>query len=192
MHAGYVADKAAMGPAKLVSEHVEIFLKYARDAVADKKRFVGTHTQIIPPGHASTTETADYVLHGLQLQRVENRKIGPVDGNLARVRCTGCKIVENRGQEEPPPLPRCSRCGELLRPDIVWFNEPLPKDVWAQADDAAKRCDCFLVVGTSGVVYPAAALVQLARGCGASAGVNVHRALSLFMCGSPNMPAPVT
>ena len=103
---------------------------------------------------------------GLHRAAGSNRLL-ELHGNLARVRCTGCKIVENRGQEELPPLPRCNGCGELLRPDIVWFNEPLPEDVWAEADDAARRCDCFLVVGTSGVVYPAAGLVQLARGCGA-------------------------
>ena len=88
-------------------------------------------------------------------------------GNLARVRCPGCDIVEDRGKDELPALPRCTRCGELLRPDIVWFNEPLPVEVWDRADDAARRCDCCLVVGTSGVVYPAAGLVDLARGCGA-------------------------
>jgi NAD-dependent deacetylase len=103
---------------------------------------------------------------GLHRAAGSNRLL-ELHGNLARVRCTGCKMVEDRGQEELPPLPRCNGCGELLRPDIVWFNEPLPEDVWAEADDAARRCACFLVVGTSGVVYPAAGLVQLARGCGA-------------------------
>jgi hypothetical protein len=46
--------------------------------VAGKKYFVVTHTQIVPPDYASTTETADYLLHGLQIKRQESRKVGPI------------------------------------------------------------------------------------------------------------------
>src|SRR5947199_411886 len=53
--------------------------------------------------------------------------------------------------------------GELLRPDVVWFYEALPADVWAETERAASACECFLVVGTSAIVYPAAELVPLAR-----------------------------
>ncbi|MBV8152181.1 MAG: NAD-dependent protein deacylase, partial [Candidatus Eremiobacteraeota bacterium] len=49
-------------------------------------------------------------------------------------------------------------CGGKMRPDIVWFGEPLPQDAWRTAQDAAARADVILVVGTSAVVYPAAAL----------------------------------
>jgi NAD-dependent deacetylase len=55
----------------------------------------------------------------------------------------------------------------LLRPDIVWFYEPLPDAVWQEAEAAARRCHCFLVVGTSAVVYPAAGLIEVARDSGA-------------------------
>jgi hypothetical protein len=78
MHAGYVKDPQAKGPAKIVPEHVDIFVKLARDAVAGKKRFIVTHTQIVPGTYASTTETADYLLHHLKLQRQEAKKIGPM------------------------------------------------------------------------------------------------------------------
>ena len=64
-------------------------------------------------------------------------------------------------------LPHFAHCGRLLRPDIVWFYEPLPQDVWQEAEQAAARCDCFLVVGTSAVVYPAAGLIEVARDNGA-------------------------
>src|SRR5262245_32465939 len=89
-------------------------------------------------------------------------------GNLARVRCTGCDRAESRPGEDLGPLPRCGACGELLRPDIVWFHESLPDGVWAAAALAARECDCFLVAGTSAVVYPAAGLAELAAGQGAS------------------------
>jgi NAD-dependent deacetylase len=49
-------------------------------------------------------------------------------------------------------------CGGRMRPNIVWFGEPLPADVWRRAESAASVADVILVVGTSAVVYPAAAL----------------------------------
>jgi NAD-dependent deacetylase len=96
-----------------------------------------------------------------------SRRVLELHGNLARVRCTGCGTVTDRGTEALPELPRCPDCGELLRPDIVWFHEMLPEDVWLQAAEATAACACFLVVGTSAVVYPAAGLIDLARSAGA-------------------------
>ena len=50
-----------------------------------------------------------------------------------------------------------------MRPDIVWFHEALPDDVWWNAQEAAGECDVLLVVGTSAVVYPAASLIPIAK-----------------------------
>jgi NAD-dependent deacetylase len=60
--------------------------------------------------------------------------------------------------------PYCDRCGNLLRPDVVWFGEALPLHILAAAEEAAAACDLMLVVGTSGVVYPAAGLARAAAG----------------------------
>jgi NAD-dependent deacetylase len=60
--------------------------------------------------------------------------------------------------------PYCDRCGNMLRPDVVWFGEALPLRALAAADEAAGACDLMLVVGTSGVVYPAAGLARTAAG----------------------------
>ncbi len=95
-----------------------------------------------------------------------SRHVLEIHGTLSRVRCTGCARVEDRGGEDLPELPRCG-CGALLRPDIVWFEECLPEDVWRRAALAAATCDCFLVVGTSAVVYPSAGLIDTARQVGA-------------------------
>lgn len=92
-----------------------------------------------------------------------SRRVLEIHGSLRRVRCTGCETIEDRGTEALPDLPRCLACHELLRPDVVWFEEMLPQDIWMQADNAAQTCDCFLVIGTSAVVYPAAGLVESAR-----------------------------
>lgn len=63
--------------------------------------------------------------------------------------------------------PRCGVCGNLRRPAVVWFGEPLPGAALAVAEAAARACDLMLVVGTSGVVYPAAGLALTAHQCGA-------------------------
>jgi len=60
--------------------------------------------------------------------------------------------------------PRCAVCGNLRRPAVVWFGEMLPARELAAAQDAAAACDLMLVVGTSGVVYPAAGLARATRG----------------------------
>lgn len=60
--------------------------------------------------------------------------------------------------------PRCATCGNLRRPAVVWFGEMLPFDALERAQEAARTCDLMLVVGTSGVVYPAAGLARATRG----------------------------
>jgi NAD-dependent deacetylase len=96
-----------------------------------------------------------------------SRHVLEVHGSLSRVRCSGCDRVEENAEKDLPDLPHCE-CGSLLRPDVVWFGEMLPEDVWQQAALAAGTCDCFLVVGTSAVVYPAAGLIDAARATGAA------------------------
>ena len=76
---------------------------------------------------------------------------------------TGKPKIEDRGTESLDELPRCPACGDLLRPDVVWFEESLPYEIWFAAEEAVRYCDCFLVVGTSAIVYPAAGLVLQAR-----------------------------
>ena len=55
-------------------------------------------------------------------------------------------------------LPRCSACGALLRPDVVWFGESLDADTLERAFEAARAAEVCLVVGTSALVHPAASL----------------------------------
>jgi NAD-dependent deacetylase len=55
----------------------------------------------------------------------------------------------------------------LIRPDVVWFGELLPEDQFSAAEGAAINCDLFFIVGTSGVVYPAASLITRAKQNGA-------------------------
>jgi NAD-dependent deacetylase len=101
-------------------------------------------------------------------QQAGSRNVLEIHGTIRRVRCTGCRNVADRGTDALADMPVCESCGKLLRPDVVWFEEALPDDVWKNAEDAVARCDCFLVIGTSAIVYPAAGLIDLARMEGAA------------------------
>lgn len=91
-------------------------------------------------------------------------------GSLFRVRCTACdRRLEHRhpvDASSPDSLPRCSDCGALLRPDVVWFGESLDPDVLEEAAEAARGADLALVVGTSAVVEPAASLPRVTASTG--------------------------
>ncbi|MCX7665658.1 MAG: NAD-dependent deacylase [Gemmataceae bacterium] len=96
-------------------------------------------------------------------QRAGNTRVWELHGALNRTECTVCSQITDRGYEDLGTQPECERCGGRLRPNIVWFGEGLPQDIWQQAYQATLMCDVFLVIGTSAVVYPAAGLVQLAK-----------------------------
>lgn len=91
-----------------------------------------------------------------------SRNILHVHGCLADVRCTHCEFRQRVGMEPIEDLPTCPRCQAVLRPDVVWFGEPLPADAWRSAVQACEACDMFLTIGTSAIVYPAAGLIELA------------------------------
>lgn len=90
--------------------------------------------------------------------RAGSRRIAELHGALRTARCTGC--YERRPLDSSGlALDEIGHvCGGRWRPDIVWFGEPLPHDAWERAAQAAARAEVILVVGTSAVVYPAAAL----------------------------------
>jgi NAD-dependent deacetylase len=95
-----------------------------------------------------------------------SRRLVELHGSLWRVRCTACAhVFDERGAFAELP-PRCN-CGGLLRPDVVWFGEPLARHVLERAFAAAREADVVLVAGTSSLVYPAAAVPEAALWAGA-------------------------
>lgn len=90
-----------------------------------------------------------------------NRKVVELHGNIFRSRCSrDGRIIEEIPQTDFPP--RCE-CGAYLRPDVVWFGESLPSRAVGMAFDFADRCETMIVVGTSGIVHPAASLPSVAK-----------------------------
>jgi len=95
-------------------------------------------------------------------QRAGSSGVIEYHGNILRDRCTVERVVAERSRDAGGLLPRCASCGALLRPDVVWFGEMIPREAMLHADAAAADCDLFLSVGTSSLVYPAAGLAELA------------------------------
>jgi len=91
-----------------------------------------------------------------------SKNILKLHGDIWRVRCTRCaRSWSDRNVPLVELPPRCE-CGATARPDIVWFGEPLPSGAWNQAWQAVRSAELLFVIGTSGIVYPAADLVPLA------------------------------
>jgi NAD-dependent deacetylase len=100
-------------------------------------------------------------------RRAGSTRVLELHGDITRTRCSRCRRVADTWRESNPPPPRCETCGGHLRPDVVWFGELLPHDALEEAAAAAEQCDVALVVGTSGLVYPAAGLPRIALAAGA-------------------------
>lgn len=91
-------------------------------------------------------------------RKAGSKNVIELHGNILKTKCFKNEHpVEAWPQTDELP-PRCPKCGSLLRPDVVWFGEPLPTEAFAKASSAARSCDLFFSIGTSSLVYPAAAL----------------------------------
>jgi len=120
-------------------------------------------------GHFAIAELEKYVdvqvltqnIDGLH-QRAGSSNVHELHGSIIRVKCTVCDYKEEveKGLEKFPPI---CRCGNILRPDVVWFGESLPEDVWKSAIINANQCDVMFIVGTSLVVSPANTLPIYAK-----------------------------
>ena len=94
-------------------------------------------------------------------------KLSEIHGNIWRVRCTDCSRVDDNREVPIPLLPSCGTCGGLLRPHIVWFGESLDEEDLRRSYAALESCEMLLIIGTSGIVYPAASFASVAKSAGA-------------------------
>lgn len=104
-------------------------------------------------------------------ERAGSPVIHHVHGSLFAHRCDTCGVPVQVGPPPTESVPRltaslCPECGGRARPGVVWFGEMLPSAPWEAAVSAVNSASAVLVVGTSGLVQPAAALPDLARAAG--------------------------
>ena len=120
-------------------------------------------------GHKAIAELEKFVkvvvltqnIDGLH-QRAGSTEVLELHGSIVTIKCTNCDF---KGQilTEFTEIPPLCKCGNILRPNVVWFGEPLPQDVWQQAVIHASKCNLMIVVGTSLVVSPANTLPVYAK-----------------------------
>ncbi len=95
-------------------------------------------------------------------QRAGSSKVLELHGSIIKIKCTVCDYKDEVLTEFSDMPPLCT-CGNILRPDVVWFGEGLPHDVWQAAIDHANSCDVMVIAGTSLVVSPANTLPTYAK-----------------------------
>ncbi len=103
---------------------------------------------------------------GLHL-KAGSRNLLEIHGNLWKVRCDHCSEITLDDSSDMGPLPKCRKCGGLLRPHVVWFGESLDQDILQQAYHASESCQVMITIGTSAIVQPAASLALEAKRAGA-------------------------
>ena len=101
-------------------------------------------------------------------QRAGSTRVVELHGNISRTKCFDEGAIVSSWEDTGDVPPKCPNCGGLLRPDVVWFEEPLPEEEIARATAASTACDVFFSIGTSTMVYPAAALPFEALRAGAT------------------------
>ncbi len=96
-----------------------------------------------------------------------SENVTELHGSLRQVRCRICSYRCASSDLPPEAVPPCPECGDMLRPAVVWFGENLPDFALVAADEAMRECQVMLVVGTSGLVEPAASFARTAGSRGA-------------------------
>ena len=119
------------------------------------------------PGHKALAELERNLVGGFVLitqnvdglhWRAGSEQLLELHGNITRSRCSIEEIIVEPSSDDHGIPPACPGCGASLRPDVVWFGEALPAGTLEEAFMAARGCDLFISVGTSGLVHPAASL----------------------------------
>lgn len=103
LHTGYLPDKQLMSNGgELEVDKLKPFVRFGKEAVAGKKRFLFTHSSIFPGSYASTTECADYLINELDLKRKSDLKQGPLGmQQLGSTEKGGLKILAFAGNTAP-------------------------------------------------------------------------------------------
>ena len=100
-------------------------------------------------------------------QRSGSTNVLELHGSIIRIKCTVCDFSGDIIEDFESLPPKCE-CGNILRPDVVWFGEALSEEVWKNAIKEASTCDVMIIAGTSLAVSPANTLPIYAKQNGAT------------------------
>lgn len=97
-----------------------------------------------------------------------NKNVVEFHGNTRDLICLECGNVQKLSDTNLEDLPpRCSKCNSVLKPDFVFFGENIPADAYDKSHQEVQKTDVLIVIGTSGLIYPASILPELAKQNGA-------------------------
>ena len=120
-------------------------------------------------GHKAIAELEEFVKVVVLTQNIDglhqkggSSSVLELHGSIIKIKCTVCDFKDEIFTEFSNLPPLC-KCGNILRPDVVWFGEGLPQDVWQEAIIHAKSCNVMVIAGTSLVVSPANTLPIYAK-----------------------------
>lgn len=98
-------------------------------------------------------------------QKGGSKIVYELHGSVERNYCTSCnRFYSLDAILKAESVPKCTVCGEVVKPDVVLYEEPLDEGVWKKAVKAISDSDCMIIVGTSLTVYPAASFVRYYNG----------------------------
>lgn len=120
-------------------------------------------------GHKAIAELEKYARVTVLTQNIDglHQKAGSsnvleLHGSIVKIKCTTCDF-KNEATKKFSQIPPLCKCGSMLRPDVVWFGEQLPQDIWEKATIKASQCDLMIIIGTSLAVSPANTLPIFAK-----------------------------
>lgn len=159
-----IAPELVLSHRYFMSDPASFYLFYRENMVYPDARPNAAHTALAALERAGKLRAVvTQNIDGLH-QKAGSENVLELHGSVLRNYCMDCgafygleHVLKSGG------VPRC-RCGGIVKPDVVLYEEPLDQDIWAAAVDAVSACDLLLVGGTSLSVYPAAGLVGLCRG----------------------------
>ena len=97
--------------------------------------------------------------------RAVSRKVLELQGSVLRNYCTRCgEFYDAFYVKEADGIPKCSKCGGTIKPDVVLYEEGLDSDVMNESLRCIAGADVLIIGGTSLVVYPAAGLIDYFQG----------------------------
>jgi NAD-dependent deacetylase len=98
-----------------------------------------------------------------------NKEVIEFHGNTRYFVCMNCgrKYLVEEVEIREDRAPVCPKCGGLLKPDFVFFGEPIPQEAFTKSFEYARKSDVMLVIGTTGVIYPASLVPVEAHESGA-------------------------
>lgn len=96
--------------------------------------------------------------------RAGSKNVIEFHGNFKRVVCLKCGKKQDVKKINMQNLPPYCNCGGVLKPDGIFFGEPIPREAYSKSIELATQCDLMLVIGTSATVYPASQLPYFAKG----------------------------